>query len=119
RNFGIRVAARVAFSKLRGRLWPLLALPDAPAYDTTRRELSILLSTIDHDDAAMVEAIVDALAARGSPDWELCISERSPTEPRTTRALERLRGTQPWLRAVSTERSTDEPTAARWTTEQA
>jgi hypothetical protein len=117
RNFGIGVAARVAFSKLRGRLWPSLALPDA-AYDTVRRELSILLSTIDHD-AVTVEAIVDALAARGSRDWEICISERTPTEPRTARALERLRGTQPWLRVVSTDRSADEATAARWTTEQA
>jgi hypothetical protein len=118
RNFGIGVAVRVAFSKLRGRLWPLLALRDAPAYATPRRELSILLSTIDHD-AATVEAIVDALAARGSPDWEICISERPPTEPRTIRALERLRGTQPWFRVISTERSHYEATAARWTTEQA
>ena len=35
------------------------------------------------------------------------------------RTLARIRGTQPWIRIVTTDKSVDDATAARWTVEQA
>jgi hypothetical protein len=118
RDFGLGVATRVAYSKLSGIVWPNLALPDGPPWNATPRELSILLSTAEHD-AAMLSALIEALAAHGRPDWEICISARLPAQPETVRTLARLCGTQPWLRVVSTDQAIDETTAAQWTTEQA
>jgi len=97
---------------------PDLALPDVPPYDAGPQELSLLLSTTEHD-AATLSAIVEALAARGCPEWEICISARLPALPETARTLARLHGTQPRLRIVSTDQAIDEATAAQWTTEQA
>jgi hypothetical protein len=118
RNFGVLVAVRVASSKVRGRLRPALALPDAPVHNARQREVSFLLSTAEQG-AATLEAIVDVLAGQGGLDWEICICERSPVEPEMACALARFRGTQPWIRIVTTDESIDDATAARWTVEQA
>jgi hypothetical protein len=109
---------RVAYSKVRGRLCPALALPDAPVYNAMHREVSILLCTAEQD-AATLDAVVEAFAGRGVLEWEVCICERSPVEPEMARALARFRGTQPSIRIVTTDESIDDATAARWTVEQA
>jgi hypothetical protein len=109
---------RVAYSKVRGRLCPALALPDAPVYNPMHREVSILLCTAEQG-AATLDAVVEGLAGRSGLDWEVCICERSPVEPEMARALARFRGTQPWIRIITTDESVDEVTAARWTVEQA
>ena len=118
RNFGFVIAMRVAYSKVRGKLCPALALPDAPVYNTRHREMSVLLTTSEHG-AATLDAVVEILAGRGELDWEVCVCERPPVEPEMARALARLRGTQPWIRIVTADESVDDATAARWTVEQA
>ena len=118
RDFGFFIAMRVAYSKVRGRLWPALALPDVPAYNAGHRAVSVLLSTAGQA-AATVDAVVEALAQRGLLDWEVCICERSPVEPEIAGALARVRGTQPWIRIVTAGEFIDDATAARWTVEQA
>jgi hypothetical protein len=118
RDFGLAVAMRVAYSKVRGRLCPALALPDAPAYNAKHREVSVLLSTAGQG-AATLDAVAEVVAERDGLDFEVCICERSPVEPEMARALARLRGTQPWIRIVTADESVDDATAARWTVEQA
>jgi hypothetical protein len=118
RDFGFAVAMRVAYSKVRGRLCPTLALPDAPAYNAKHREVSVLLSTAGQGTATL-DAVAEIVAGRGGLDFEVCICERSPVEPEMARALARLRGTQPWIRIVTADESVDDTTAARWTVEQA
>jgi hypothetical protein len=118
RDFGFAVAARVIFSKLRGRLFPALALPDAPAYDAPHREVSFLLGTVEHG-AATLEGVIAALAGRGGMDWEVCVCERAPVAPETERALARVRGSRPWIRIVRADASVAATTAAQWAVEQA
>jgi len=118
RDFGLVVAMRVAYSKVRGKLNPAMALPDAPVYSAGRREVSVLLSTAQHG-AATLDAVIEGLARRGGADWEICICERIPAEPETAHSLARHRGTQPWIRILTTDRSVDDASAARWTVEQA
>jgi hypothetical protein len=118
RDFGFAVAMRAAYSKVRGRLCPALALPDAPVYNTRHREVSVLLNTAEQG-AATLDAVVEVLAERGGLGFEVCICERSPVEPQMARTLARIRGTQPWIRIVTTDESVDDATAARWTVEQA
>lgn len=118
RDFGFAVAMRVAFSKVRGKLCPALALPDAPVYNARHREVSVLLDTAGQG-AATLDAIVEVLAGRSGLDFEVCICERSKVEPEMARALARIRGTQPWIRIVTADESIDDATAARWTVEQA
>jgi len=118
RDFGFVVAMRVVYSKVRGKLWPALALPDAPVYNAKHREVSVLFGTVGQD-AATLNAVIQVLAARCGLDWEVCICERSPVEPQMARALARFRGTQPWIRIVTTDQSVNDATAARWTVEQA
>ncbi len=118
RDFGFAVAMRVAYSKVRGRLCPALALPDAPVYNSRHREVSVLLTTAEHG-AATLDAVVEVFAGRGGLDWEVCICERSKVEPEMARALARFRGTQPWIRIVTADETVDYATAARWTVEQA
>jgi hypothetical protein len=118
RDFGFAVAMRVAYSKLRGRLSPGLALPEAPVYEIGRREVSVLLGTAEQE-AATLNAVVEVLAERADWDWEICICERSPAPPEMARALARLRGTRPWIRIVTTDQFVDDATAVRWTVEQA
>jgi hypothetical protein len=118
RDFGFGIAMKAACSKLRGVLWPASRLADAPIYNAAHREVSVLLSTTQHD-AATVDAVVEVLAARGGADWEVCICEHAPVGPETARVLGRHRGTQPWIRIVTTDQSVNAATAARWTVEQA
>jgi len=118
RAFGVGVAMRVAYSRIRGMIWRDLALPEVPAGDPSPRELSILLRSDEHD-AATLGAVVEAIASRGRLDWEICLSARLPAQPQTARALACLRATHPWIRVVSTDQSVDEATAARWIAEQA
>ncbi|MGH6796473.1 MAG: hypothetical protein ACREDD_07755 [Methylocella sp.] len=118
RDFGFAVAMRVAYSKVRGRLCPALALPGAPDYNVGRREVSILLSTAEQG-AATLDALVEILAERGGLGWEICICERFPVERQMAGALARLRGTRPWIRIVPADESVDDATAAQWTVEQA
>ncbi len=118
RDYGLAVAMRVAYSKVRGRLCPALALPDPPLYNTGRREVSVLLGTAGQG-AATLDAVVEVLAGRGGSDWEVCVCERSPVSPEMARVLARIRGTQPWIRIVTTDEFVDDATAARWTAEQA
>ena len=118
RHFGLGVAVRVAYSKVRGRLFPAKALPDAPVWRQAPRELSILFCAAEQD-AVTLEAAVQVIAERSGSDWELCVWARSPIGPPFERALTRLRGASPRIRVVSTDPSVDEATAARWTVEQA
>ena len=118
RDFGLIVATKVAYSKIRGMLFPALALPEAPVYLDMRREVSVLFSTASHGMDAL-DAVVAMLIARGGAGWELCICERAPVEPEMAQLLTRLRGSQPWIRIVTNEQSVDDPTAARWAIEQA
>jgi hypothetical protein len=117
RDFGFHITMKVAYSKVRGWLCPALALPGPPVYNTTLREVSILFSTAEQS-AAELDAVFGVVARRGGLDWELCLCERYPLEPEMARALARYRGTQPWLRIVTTDQSVDKETAARWTVEQ-
>jgi hypothetical protein len=117
RNFGLLTATRVAYSKLRGLLWPSLALPTQPKYEI-RREVSFLLSTAEHDPAVL-QTVVHLLAKRGDARWEVCISEHSPTDSEMAGVLARVRGTQPWIRIVTMAENCDPETATRWTMEQA
>ena len=117
RQFGLVVAVRVAYSKLRGALHPALALPEPPVY-AGHREVSILLSTADHDAAAL-SAVIETLSRRGMADWEVCICERRPVTTEMARALALVRGTRPWIRIVTAGESVASATASRWTVEQA
>lgn len=111
RDFGLAVAMRVAYAKVRG-------LRGAPVHNGRHREVSVLLGTAGQS-AASLDAVVEVLAGRGGSDWEVCICERSPVAPDMARALARIRGTQPWIRIVTSDKSVDDATAARWTVEQA
>jgi hypothetical protein len=118
RRFGLNVAIRVAHSKVRGRLFPALALPDDPVYHHAPRELSILIGAAEQD-AATLEAVVQVIAEQGGSDWEVCVSGRPAMGPELGRALSRLRGAKPWIRVVLADGSVDDVTAAQWTVEQA
>lgn len=118
RRFGLNVAIRVAYSKVRGRLLPALALPDEPVYDHAPRELSILIGAAEQG-AATLEAVVQVIAERGGSDWEVCVSGRPAMGPELGRALSRLLGAKPWIRVVPADGSVHEVTAAQWTVEQA
>jgi len=118
RRYGLNVAIRVAYSKVRGRLFPALALPDEPAYHHPPRELSILIEAAKQD-AATLEAVVQVIAEHDGSDWEVCVSGRHAMGPELGRALSRLRGTKPWIRVVPADGSVDDVTAAQWTVEQA
>ena len=118
RNFGLATAARVAISAVRGRVWPALALPGAPAYDARQREVSVLLSTAARDADAL-EAVAEIVAGPDGSDWEVCICERTAVEPKMAQVLARIRGTHPRIRIVTADQSVDPMTAARWTVEQA
>jgi hypothetical protein len=117
RRFGLNVAIRVAYSKVRGRLLPALALPDEPVYHHAPRELSVLIGA--EQDAATLEAVVQVIAEQGGSDWEVCVSGRPAMGPELGRALSRLRGAKPWIRVVPADGSVDDVTAAQWTVEQA
>ena len=99
RNFGLAVAVKVTYSKIRGVLYPALALPDGRVYDHPPRQVSFLIDTAEHD-AATVNAVVDVIGAHDAGTWEICICERPAVAPEMARLLERLRGTQPWIRIV-------------------
>jgi hypothetical protein len=116
-DFGPLVALRVVYSKIRGILFPALALPDPPTYSNRRREVSILLSTTDHD-AATLDAVVTIVSGRADYAWEICICERTLLE-RKNAALARLRGSQPWIHIVTADGSVDDAAATSWTIEQA
>jgi hypothetical protein len=118
RRFGLRVAVNVAYSKVRGWLFPASALPDRPLYDNRPRELSVLLDGAEHSPADL-NAIVAAIAGRGGQHWEICICEHHPLPPQTAHALARWHGKHAWLRIVSSDASVDAATAARSTLEQA
>lgn len=117
RGFGFSVAFRLAYSEVRGRLFPTLARPDAPAYQRGPRDVSVLLSTTEHD-ATTLGNVIEGLVGLDELDWEVCICERLPVEPEMARALARYRGTQPRIRIVTADVSVDDATAARWTVEQ-
>jgi len=118
RDFGLILATKVAYSKIRGMLFPALALPEAPVYVDMPREVSVLFNTAAHG-AAVLDAVVAMLIARDGAGRELCICARAPVEPEMAQLLTRLRGSKPWIRIVTNERSVDDATAARWTIEQA
>jgi len=118
RDYGIAIAARVAYSKIRGLLCPALALPSAPLYNAKRRELSLLLYSAEQSTSTL-DAAVKVIAARGGLDWEICICERHPLSPQMAHMLAGLRGTQPWIRIVTADAIVDDEMAARWTVEQA
>jgi hypothetical protein len=118
RNFGVETAVRVAYFKLRGTLFPALALPNPSVANTTPHEVSIFLDTAEHD-AATIGSIVDLLASRGKSDWEICVCERVPVEPEMAQILARCRGTKPWIRIVTADMCVDEAIVAQWAVEQA
>lgn len=118
RNFGLAIAIKVTYSKVRGMLYPALALPDGRLYNHRPRHVSFLIDAVEHD-AATVNAVVEIIAAQDRGSWEICICERPSLQPDMARLLERLRGTQPWLRIVRADATVDSTTATRWLVEQA
>jgi hypothetical protein len=118
RNFGLAIAVKVTYSKIRGMLRPALALPDGRIYADNRRQVSLLIDAAEHD-ADTLNSTVEAVAANHRDGWEICICERPPVEPQVARLLERLRGTQPWIRIVTAGSAVDGATSARWIVEQA
>jgi hypothetical protein len=118
RDFGMRTAVRVVYFRLRGTLFPALALPDPAVPNITPHELSVLLDTTEHD-AVTISSIVDLVASRGRSDWEICICEHVPVEPKMAQTLARCRGTTPWIRIITADICADEAIAAQWTVEQA
>jgi hypothetical protein len=118
RQFGLSVAMKITYSKVRGRLRPNLALPKEPVYSMGQRQVSILLSTVEQS-VSTFNAVVDGIARRSTADWELCICACYPLPPEMAPTLARLRGTRPWIRIVTTGESVAEGVAARWTAEQA
>jgi len=118
RRFGLNIAIRVAYSKIRGRLFPALALADGPVYRHASRELSILIGAAEQGPATL-EAVVQVIAEQGGSDWEVCVSGRPAMRPEPGGALSRLRGAKPWIRVVPVDGSIDDVTAAQWTVEQA
>ncbi len=118
RDFGLGVAFRVAYSKVRGGVFPSLALPEPPSYDGPRRELSVLIDA-GGEEVATLEAIVAAVGERHRSRWEVCVCAQPPVRPEMQEALSRLRGTRPWLRIVPADGALDAATARRWTVEQA
>jgi hypothetical protein len=118
RNFGLAIAIKVTYSKIRGMLNPAVALPDGRVYDDRPRQVSFLIDTAEHD-VATLNAVVEAVGAHDDGSWEICICERPATPPGISRVLERLRGTQPWIRIVRVDVAVDSTTAARWIVEQA
>jgi hypothetical protein len=118
RNFGLIITMRVIYSKIRGLLVPALALPRASPHVATQRELSVLLSTLEQS-AATLNTTIEAIVGHRSSNWELCICERTPTTPEMARVLDRWRGTQPWIRIITSNERINLATAAQWTVEQA
>jgi hypothetical protein len=118
RNFGLAIALKVTYSKVRGLLYPAMALPAGRVYDERPRQASFLIDTGEHD-AATLDALVKTLEGSGAEGWEICIGERAPTEPGTARLLESLRGTHPRIRIVRVDATVDGTTASRWIVEQA
>jgi hypothetical protein len=118
RNFGFATAVRVAYFRVRGALFPALALPDPSVLYTRQREVSILLSAGAHRPVTL-NGVVDLLADRDRLDWEVCVCARFPLEPESARALSRHRGGQPWIRIIEADEAVDDATAAQWTIEQA
>lgn len=117
RNFGLMIALRVTYSKIRGWLCPWLALTRPPLRAVGPRELSVVLSTVGQS-ATTLNAMVDIVAEQSASNWEICICECLPTSPEMASALERWRGTQAWLRIITSDESVNEATAARRTVEQ-
>jgi hypothetical protein len=118
RRFGLAVAARVAYSRVRGILFPSLALPDQPPYNAAHRELSVLLDAKEHSVTDLNEAVA-ALAGRSGWGWEICIRAYTSADREMAGALARLRGSNPWIRVVQSDETVDHATAAQRTLEQA
>lgn len=118
RNFGLAIAVKVTWSKVRGMLFPALALPDGRAYEDRPRQVSFLLDTVEHAPGTM-SAVAGMVEAHGDGSWEICVCDRPGAPPETLRLLARLRGTRPWIRIVKADAAADLPMAARWTVEQA
>jgi len=117
RNFGFATAIRVVYFRVRGMLFPTLALPDPSVSVTTPHEVSILLNSAEHD-AALLDVLVDLLVGREKSDWEICVCARSSSQSDMAQALDRYHGNQPWIRVVTTDAAIDDETAAQWTIEQ-
>jgi hypothetical protein len=117
RNFGFWTAIRVVYFRVRGILFPTLALPDPSVPVRAPHEVSILLNSAEHD-AALLDAVVDLLAGREKSDWEICVCARPSAQPDMLQALDRHHGKQPWIRVVMTDGVVDDETAAQWTIEQ-
>lgn len=118
RHFGIAIAVKVTVSKIRGLLFPALALPDGFPYVDAPRQLSFLVDASQHE-AATLEALVDLIAAGKAGSWEICVLARPSLRPGMGPLLRRLRGTRPWIRIVETDASVDARTAAQYVVEQA
>lgn len=118
RNHGIRTAMTVTYFRLRGVLFPALALPRLSFADTTRRQISVLLDASEQDTATL-KAIIDVLAKRETADWEICVRQHGPVTVEMTTMLGRLHGTAPWLRIIVSTDDVDAMTASQWTVEQA
>lgn len=118
RNFGVAIAVKVTYSKIRGMLFPALALPDGRVYRDAPRQASFLVDAAQHDAVAL-KALVEIISANEGGRWEICICERLPMPSAMGPLLERLRGTQPWIRIVRTDPALDGTAAAQQVVEQA
>lgn len=114
RDYGVKTAARLAVSKLRGKLAPSLALPEPPSYAGWRRDLTLLLRA-SQCDAATLASLADDLDA----SWEICVCDDAADATPVAALIARLRGASPYFRVISAREAPDERTAARWTVEQA
>lgn len=117
RRFGAAVALVVAYEKVRGVLWPELALPDKASYDARRRELTIFLRGSDITPETLDVVVRAVIQKEGA--WEICICEHPPMAGEILRDVQRLRGSKPWIRVVAADGVVKETIATRWTAEQA
>jgi hypothetical protein len=117
RKFGLTVALRVAYSKVRGALLPSLRLPEA-SWTAQNRQLSVLLEATDHGLDSL-HRLGDMIVTQNNLDWELCICERPAATSEMIAGLKRLRGAHPCIRIVTANNHVTDDIAARWTVEQA
>jgi hypothetical protein len=109
---------RVVYFRLRGILFPALALPDPSVPIDYPHDITIILSAKDHC-AELIEGVVGFLLERGREDWELCLGAQMPLTPDHAQAIARHRGARPWIRIIDAEATVATGTSAQWTIEQA
>jgi hypothetical protein len=118
RNFGIRTGLRVVYFRVRGILFPGLALPDPTVPNGIPHEVSFLLDA-STQNPRVIAAVLEFVEARGAREWEVCISARAPLSPEMAERLAGLRGRNSRVRIIEAQETERASAAAQWTVEQA